>query len=94
MEKQNRRPKRSTEARLELVNGVFKTVGLRNLGSVSDQSQTHVTCALLSISESWILSLTKPAWGEGGGREKIRELKYEGYIEIIGSGHDLIHLVM
>lgn len=66
MEKQNRRPKRSTEARLELVNGVFKTVGLKNLGSVSDQSQTHVTCALLSISESWILSLTKPAWGEGG----------------------------
>lgn len=69
MEKQNRRPKRSTEARLELVNGVFKTVGLRNLGSVSDQSQTHVTCALLSISESWILSLTKPAWGEGGQGE-------------------------
>lgn len=66
MEKQNRRPKRSTEARLELVNGVFKTVGLKNHGSVSDQSQTHVTCALLSISESWILSLTKPAWGEGG----------------------------
>lgn len=66
MEKQNRRPKRSTEARLELVNGVFKTVGLKNLGSVSDQSQTHVTCALLSISESWILSLTKPALGEGG----------------------------
>ena len=65
MEKQNRWPKRSTEARLELVNGVFKTVGLRNLGSVSDQSQTHITCALLSISESWILSLTKPA---GGGR--------------------------
>ena len=64
MEKQNRQPKRSTEARLELVNGVFKTVGLR---SVSDQSQTHVTCALLSISESWILSLTKPAWGEGEG---------------------------
>lgn len=94
MEKQNRQPKRSTEAHLELVNGVFKTVGLRNLGSVSDQSQTHVTCALLSISESWILSLTKPAWGGKGGREKIRELKYEGYIEIIGSGHDLIHLVM
>lgn len=70
-------------------------MGLKNLGSVSDQSQTHVTYALLSISESWILSLTKPAWGEGGGgKEKIRELKYEGYIEIIGSGHDLIHLVM
>lgn len=71
MEKQNRRPKRSTEARLELVNGAFKTVGLRNLGSVSDQSQTHVTChcALLSISESWILSLTKPAWG-GRGAER------------------------
>ena len=66
MEKQNRRPKKSTEAHLELVNGVFKTVGLRNLGSVSDQSQTPVTCALLSISESWILSLTKPACGEGG----------------------------
>lgn len=66
MEKQNRQPKRSTEARLELVNGVFKNVDLR---SVSDQSQTHVTCALLSISESWILSLTKPAWGEGGQGE-------------------------
>ena len=56
MEKQNRQPKRSTEACLELVNGVFKTVGLRNLGSVSDQSQTHVTSALFSISESWILT--------------------------------------
>ena len=31
MEKQNRQPKRSTEAHLELVNGVFKTVGLRIL---------------------------------------------------------------
>lgn len=69
MEKQNRRPKRSTEARLELVNGAFKTVGLRNLGRVSDQFQTHDTCALLSISESWILSLTKPAWG-GRGAER------------------------
>ena len=68
MEKQNRQPKRSTEVRLELVNGVFKTVGLRNLGSVSDQSQTHVTSALFSISESWILTLTKPTWGGGGGQ--------------------------
>lgn len=75
MEKQNIQPKRSTEACLEFVNGVFKTVGLRNLGSVSDQSQTHVTSALLSISESWILSLTKPTGGGGGeGREKIREI--------------------
>ena len=39
MEKQNIQPKRSTEAHLELVNGVFKTVGLRNLGSVSDQGE-------------------------------------------------------
>ena len=72
MEKQNIQPKRSTEARLELVNGVFKTVGLRNLGSVSDQSRTHVTCALLSISEFWILSLTKPAWWVGGGAAERR----------------------
>ena len=72
MEKQNIQPKRSTEAHLELVNGVFKTVGLRNLGSVSDQFQTHVTCALLSISESWILSLTKPARGGGGGQGEYK----------------------
>ena len=83
--KQNIQP----EARLELVNGVFKTVGLRNLASVSDQSQTHVTCALLSISESWILSLTKSC------EQRPFDLQgYEVYIEIIGSGHDLIHLVM
>ena len=39
--------------------------------------------------------LLNPPGGRGeGGKEKIRELKYEGYIEIIESGHDLIHLVM
>ena len=70
MEKKNRRPERSTEARLELVNGVFKTMGLRNLGSVSDQSQTHVTSALFSISESWILTLTKPTWGGEEAEDK------------------------
>ena len=47
------------------------------------QSQSLGFCHLLNLP-----------WGGKGGREKIRELKYEGYIEIIGSGHDLIHLVM